>query len=89
MSSCKHLPSPDELSSAEFEQGFSVGHPEGDELSVGFGRNRILDHDLHRDLGSVCWISYRAATERGSSSEPVFDENADVVAVHRRCTTDY
>lgn len=64
-----------------------IGYPGGRDLSYSFGSNPILDHDLHRDLGSPRVVHYKADTEPGSSGCPIFDRSGDVVAIHRKFTT--
>ncbi|MDH3530227.1 MAG: serine protease, partial [Acidobacteriota bacterium] len=64
-----------------------IGHPGGRSLTFSFGSNPILDHDLHRDQGSIRLAHYKADTEGGSSGCPVFDRSGAVVAIHRAFST--
>ncbi|TMQ05350.1 MAG: trypsin-like peptidase domain-containing protein [Deltaproteobacteria bacterium] len=54
-----------------------IGHPLGSELAFSLQDNHLLGVSPQR-------IHYRSPTEQGMSGGPVFDEQWDLVAIHRR-----
>jgi hypothetical protein len=54
---------------------YMIGHPQGGDLRIALGDNRLLDYD-HRVL------HYRSAGGPGSSGSPIFNDRWQVVGMH-------
>jgi hypothetical protein len=85
----KGLPLADSLPSLdEPTRVYLAGHPGGRELSISLQDNELLDHEGPPSgtppTPDVVRLHYRAPTEAGSSGSPVFNQQWEVIGVHRR-----
>ena len=55
---------------------YIIGHPHGGELAFSVQDNQLLDHEIPL-------IHYFTPTDPGSSGSPVFDENLELIGIHR------